>query len=201
MCRKKHLTSESKEFRLNSTSLIEVKERRMKDLIDRVIELNAPADPKQAEALIKACSNTSLSTLKAVTDYFKAEEKQILSKDLLEWMQENDQVLFETEEVKVSIKTFVSAKMEDTETGFKWLIENQYGDLIKDNLEFPKGELTPEAEGILDELGLSYTKKSGIHPQSLKKIISDRLKDGEDLPEEDNGIKIGYYDECSVKEK
>ena len=95
----------------------------------------------------------------------------------------------------------MSAKVEDSDGAFRWLEANQYGDLIKDTLDFPKGEFTVETQAVLDELGVSYTKKSGIHPQSLKKIMSDRLKAGEDLPSEDSGIKINFYDECKVKGK
>lgn len=156
----------------------------MKDLIERVFELNAEIEGIEANLKEK-----------------KDELKQILSKDLLDWMQENDQMSFETEDCKVSIKTYVNAKVLDTNSGFRWLEENQYGDLIKDTLEFPKGEFTDDVREALDGLGLSYIKKSGIHPQSLKKIISDRLNAGESLPDEDDGIKVGYYDECVVKSK
>jgi len=179
----------------------------MNDLIERVRILMRPADEKEVGEALECLGDyfyaiPSIKTLEAILKKQKDELKQILGKDLLEWMQENDQVLFETEDVKVSIKTYVSAKMLDPTIGFNWLVSHQYGDLIKDNLEFPKGELTDEAEQALDSLGLSYIKKSGIHPQSLKKIISDRLQAGEDLPdEEDNGIKVGYFDECVVKEK
>lgn len=174
----------------------------MNDLLTKVRAFDAPIDPLKVSKLVTYLGDTpSIKTLEVVVKYYKDELKKILSKDLLEWMQENDQVTFETEDMKVSIKTYVSAKMLDPDSGFNWLIANEYGDLIKDNLEFPKGELTPEAESVLDELGLSYTKKSGIHPQSLKKIVSDRLVAGEMLPDEDDGIKVGYYDECVVKER
>lgn len=116
-------------------------------------------------------------------------------------MQGNDQVTFETDEERVTISTYVSAKIEDVEGAFKWLEEQQYGDLIKDTLDFPKGELTSEITDMLDEQGASYAKKSGIHPQSLKKVMSDRLKDNETLPDEDNGFVINYFDECKVKAK
>jgi len=176
-------------------------------LLEKIKNFMKPANPEQVFAIVEHLgSSPSIKTLEEVLKFYKEQVKIILTKDLLEWMQENDQVTFETEDMKVSIRTFVSAKVLDTELAFPWLIENEYGDLIKDNLEFPKGELTPEAEGYLNELGLSYTKKSAIHPQSLKKIMSDRLKAGEDLPfsdEEDmgDGIKIIFYDECVVKEK
>jgi hypothetical protein len=68
-------------------------------------------------------------------------------------------------------------------------------------LELPKGEYTEEVRSALDSIGVSYIQKSGIHPQSLKKIMADRLKAEDDLPGEDEGFEIGYFDECKVKGK
>ena len=175
----------------------------MNNLLEKIRSFQEPANLVHVREITDSLGETpSIKTLEEVLKHYKAEMKRILGKDLLEWMNENEQTTFETEDLKVSIKTYVSAKMLDPDFGFRWLIDNQYGDLIKDNLEFPKGELTPEAEGALEELGLSFIKKSGIHPQSLKKIITDRLNAGEMLPDEEgNGIKVGYFDECVVKEK
>ena len=133
--------------------------------------------------------------------HYKAKEKAILEGDLLEWMRENDLEKFENEDVKVNIATYVSAKVENPDGAFSWLEEHGYSDLIKDTLDFPKGEFNSEVENTLAQLGVSYSKKSGIHPQSLKKIMSDRLKSGEDLPDEDNGITLNFYDLCQVKDK
>lgn len=174
----------------------------MNKMLEKIKCFNRPVDQKTFDWLTENLGEApSIKTLEAVVKYYKEQHKKILTKDLLEWMQEHDQYSFETDDLKVSIKTYVSAKMLNPESGFQWLINNQYGDLIKDNLEFPKGELTPEAEGALEEMGLSFVKKSGIHPQSLKKIMSDRLKAGEMLPDEDDGVSVNYYDECVVKEK
>ncbi len=174
----------------------------MTNLLERIRMFYRPAKVSRVADLIKFMGDSpSIKTLEAVLKHYKAEVKQILGKDLLEWMKDNDQTTFETEDLKVSIKTYVSAKMENSEDGFNWLIANQYGDSIKDNLEFPKGEFSDAAREALDALGLSYTKKSGIHPQYLKKIMSMRLEAGEMLPDEADGIVVGYYDECVVKEK
>lgn len=174
----------------------------MTDLLKKIKSFMKPVDLNKLADTIKYLGQTpSIATLEEVLKYYKAEEKKILSKDLLAWMNEHDQNTFETDDLKVSIKTYVSAKMLNPDAGFNWLIKNQYGDLIKDNLEFPKGELTQDAEKMLEDLGLSYVKKSGVHPQSLKKIMSDRLNSGEMLPDEDDGISVNYYDECAVKEK
>jgi len=173
----------------------------MKDLLDRIRQLRRAAPEAEVEALLDT-PQFSIPMLEALLKRRKAEEREILTGSLLEWMQENDQVVFETDEEKVNIATYVSAKfLEDVDTAFKWLEDRQYGDMIKDTLDFPKGELTPEILAMLDEQGASYAKKSGVHPQTLKKIMSDRLKAEEDLPTEDDGFDINYYDECKVKAK
>lgn len=174
----------------------------MKQLLEKVKLLNREPSEKEVSAFINGLGETvSIPLLEATLKHYKQVEKEILSKDLLEWMQENDMHTFENEDMKVSIVTYINAKIEDPEAAFEWLQKNQYGDLIKDTLDFPKGELSPEVEKYLESLGLTYSKKSGVHPQSLKKIMSDRLNSGEMLPDEDEGFKINYYDECKVKEK
>lgn len=174
----------------------------MKDLLERLRGFRKPATKGEVQQLLAILGETtSIPVLEEVLKHYKNEEKAILTGDLLEWMRENDLEMFENDEVKVSISTFVSTKVENPDLAFRWLEENQYGDLIKDTLDFPKGELTEDVEKLLAERGLSYSKKSGIHPQSLKKIMADRLKAGETLPDEDTGIKINFYDEAKVKEK
>jgi hypothetical protein len=174
----------------------------MKDLLDKVLRLNREYDENEFEALVNDLGETpSLAVLEAVLKHYKKIERDVRTGDLLEWMQENDLLTFENDDVKVKIDTYVSAKVQDTEAAFSWLNAHQYGDLIKDSLDFPKGELTPEVEADLEARGLSFTKKSGIHPQSLKKIMADRLKAQEPLPDQDEGFEINYYDECKVKQK
>lgn len=174
----------------------------MQDLLTRVLRLRRPENEEEVQALINDLGpSPSIPVLEAVLKHYKNMERGILTKDLLEWMYENDMQSFENEEVKVSISTYVSAKIENPDAAFAWLTQNQYADLIKDSLDFPKGELTPEIESILETQGVSYTKKSGIHPQSLKKVMSDRLKAGDDVPGESDGFIINYFDECKIKEK
>ena len=180
----------------------------MKELLDRALVLGGPVNEDDITLLLaklenekELLHNISIKSLEEVVKHFKEEDRNLRTKDLLEWMNENDQQAFETEDCKVSIRTSVSSKVLNADLAFKWLENHQYGDLIKDTLDFPKGELTTDVESKLEEMGLSYTKKSGIHPQTLKKIISDRLKDGEELPDEEEGFKVGYFDECVVKTK
>jgi len=174
----------------------------MKDLLTKVRALQRKSTLQEVEALIKDLGELpSIEVLEEVLAHYKESLRETLSKDLLEWMQENDMDMFENEDVRVSIATYVSAKVKDPDLAFAWLNSHQYGDLIKDTLDFQKGELSAEIEKALESLGASYTKKSGIHPQSLKKIMSDRLKTGDDLPYPEDGIDVSYFDECKVKEK
>lgn len=175
----------------------------MKDLLERVKRLRRKAGEEEVEAMINDLGpSPSIDLLEKVLKHYKAVEQGILAGDLLEWMQENDQLTFETDDFTAKIDTYVSSKVKDDKAAFRWLEENQYGDLIKDTLNFKKGEFTPEAEEALNALGIDVSdRKRGIHPQSLKKIISDRLKAGEEVPTEDDGIDVNFFDIVKVKEK
>lgn len=198
----KVLDIESKTLYYYSMPLIGIKEKRVKDLLIKVRNLQREATQEEVQSLINDLGVTpSISVLEEVTKHYKEVVRGILTKDLLEWMRENDMDMFENEDVKVSVATYVSAKVQDSEKAFQWLNSRQYGDLIKDTLEFGKGEFSVEVAKAIEQFGVSYTKKSGIHPQSLKKIISDRLKAGDDLPEQEDGIEVNYFDECRIKEK
>lgn len=174
----------------------------MKQLLEQIEGLRKPVNEEHVAYLIKQLGEApSIATIEAVLDHYKRVEKKILGGDLLEWMMENDMTSLETEDFKVAIQTYVSASIKDTDAAFNWLTANQYGDLIKTSVDFPKGEFTSEAQELLMEMGLSFTRKDGVHPQTLKKVISDRLKAGESLPDEDQGIMVNYYDECKVRSK
>ena len=177
----------------------------MKDLLERIKVLNYQPTEHEVEAFVHNYGpEVSIALLEEAVKHFKAARKKILTGDLLEWMQENDQTLFENEDVQVRIVTYVKAGIDKENPNavvlaFKWLEDNEYGDLIKDTLDLARGEFTDEVADALEGLGVSYTKKSGIHPQTLKKVMSDRLKSEEELPTEDDGFEIDYYDECNVK--
>lgn len=174
----------------------------MKEWLEKLRLLNREVTREEVTALCADLGPTpSIAVLEEVLKYYKSVERWIRTHDLLEWMQEHDLDTFENENVKVKIKTYVTAKVENEEQAFQWLDDHQYGDLIKDNLAFPRGEFTEEVAQSLEAIGATYSRKRGIHPQSLKKIISDRLEAGESVPNEDNGMNVHYFDECNVKEK
>lgn len=174
----------------------------MKDLLDRIRVMDRkPAEGEVDSVLQSLGGDVSIALLEQALEKVKASRKDIVTGELLEWMSENDQTTFETEDLKVTVKPYVSAKIEEIneQKAFKWLEDHGYGDLIKDTLSLGKGEFSTDVAAALEELGVSYTKKSGIHYQSLKKVMMDRLKASEDFPSEEDGITVTHYNECEVK--
>lgn len=176
----------------------------MKDLIDRVRALRVEYSKEYLEDFLTQSYEMSIPLLEAALKRLKAEEQEILSGPMLEWMQENDQLTFETEELKAKIKTYVSPKIEEgqEEKAYQWLVDHEYGPLIKDTLSFAKGELDEETVVFLaQQRGKTFSRKQSIHHQSLKKIVSDRLEAGDILPDEEDGISVKFFDAVELKEK
>jgi hypothetical protein len=130
------------------------KENYMKDLLDQIRALRKEATQEEVDQLIAILGDTtSIPVLEIVLSHYKAKEKAILEGDLLEWMRENDlEKCLTNEDVKVNIATYVSAKVENPDGAFSWLEEHGYSDLIKDTLDFPKGEFNADVEYALGQL-------------------------------------------------
>lgn len=142
----------------------------------------------------------SIPLLEKVVSYYKAKEQAIVSKDLMEDLEEEGLTSFETDEFAGKIKLSVSASIKDKVKGSQWLIDNGYSDLIKEELKFPKGELDEDAISYLSEHGYSFERDSKVHPQTLKKVISDRINAGEELPD-DTIINVNMFEYVEVKNK
>ncbi len=164
-------------------------------------QLREEATPESVVGTIESLGDYfSIPVLEEVLKHYKRLDQEIISKALLEDLTDMDIDSFENEEVKAKIKMSVNASMKDKLLGADWLESHGYGDIIKSTLSFGKGELTPDILKVLDEKGLSYSLDSKVHPASLKKVISDRIKDGEELPPE-GVINVSTFDYVEVKRK
>ena len=71
---------------------------------------------------------------------------------------------------------------------FTWLRNNNLGDIIKNDITvtFGKGEDNKAAEYAVLAKGQGYepVQKIGVHPQTLKALVRERLENGQDVPEE-----------------
>lgn len=92
---------------------------------------------------------------------------------------------------KIALKTEVSVKVngetdEEKEQSkqalYAWVAEQGEGDHIKDVVKFAAGSVNDALFETLDKGGYSYTHDRQIHPQTLNKIMRDRVESGEPLP-------------------
>ena len=88
----------------------------------------------------------------------------------------------------VEIKKIYGAYIppEQQEAAFKWLRNNGLGDIIKNDITvtFGKGEDNKAAEYAVLAKGQGYepVQKIGVHPQTLKAMVRERLESNQDVP-------------------
>jgi len=89
---------------------------------------------------------------------------------------------------EINVKPYYSARItqENQDKAFKWLRDNDHGDLIKNEVtvSFGRGE-DKGADGLMSNLvkqGLEPSQKTHVHPSSLKGFVREQLENGNDLP-------------------
>lgn len=140
-----------------------------------------------------------IKLLEDVLSYYKTKRHTLVTKDIPSVMQQmgiNKATTIDGLSVKVDAE--VSIKEVNKIKLMNWATEHGYEDLIKTSLKFGKGDFNQDIETYLAEQGISYEKDSGIHPQSLKKIIRDRIEAQEELPSEDL-IEVKTFNIAKIK--
>ena len=88
----------------------------------------------------------------------------------------------------VEIKKIYGASIpqEHQEAAFTWLRNNDLGDIIKNDITvtFGRGEDNKAAEYAVLAQGQGYepVQKIGVHPQTLKAVVRERLESGREMP-------------------
>ena len=146
-----------------------------KNLSDKVIEL------KNLEDEI-ANAEKSVSKLK--------EQAKVLSQfeipEMMEKMHITKLKLKDGEAVE--IKRFYSAAIlpEHQEQAFQWLRDNDLGDIIKNDITvtFGRGEDNKASEyaNLAKGQGYEPVQKIGVHAQTLKAVVRERLEAGREMP-------------------
>ena len=77
----------------------------------------------------------------------------------------------------------------------QWLIDNNHGDLIKNEvkLKFSRGE-EEAADKIVNELlakGLNPQQVKSVHSGTLSAFVKEQLSEGAEIPEQLLGVYIG----------
>ena len=146
-----------------------------KSLSDKVIELKNLEDE---------ISNAEKSVSK-----LKEQAKQLSQFEIPEMMEKMHitKLKLKDEEV-IEIKKFYSAAIlpEHQEQAFQWLRDNDLGDIIKNDITvtFGRGEDNKAAEyaSLAQGQGYEPVQKIGVHPQTLKAVVRERLESGREMP-------------------
>ena len=146
-----------------------------KSLSDKVIELKNLEDEIQN-------AEESVSKLK--------EKAKILSWYELPKMMEEMHItklkLKDGESVEIKKIYGASIPPENQEGAFQWLRDNALGDIIKRDITvtFGMGEDNKASEyaNLAQGQGYEPVQKIGVHPQTLKAIVRERLEAGREMP-------------------
>ena len=146
-----------------------------KSLSDKVIQLKNLEDE---------ISNAEKSVSK-----LKEQAKQLSQFEIPEMMEKmhiTKLKLKDGESVEIKKIYGASIPQEHQEAAFTWLRDNDLGDIIKNDITvtFGRGEDNKAAEYAVLAQGQGYepVQKIGVHPQTLKAVVRERLESGREMP-------------------
>ena len=146
-----------------------------KTLSDKVIEL------KDLEDEIENAEE-SLSKLKEKAKYIS----NIEVPQMMEEMHITKLKLKDGESVEIKKIYGASITLDYQEQAFTWLRNNGLGDIIKNDVTvtFGRGEDNKAATYAVLARGQGYepVQKIGVHPQTLKAVVRERLESGQEMP-------------------
>ena len=146
-----------------------------KTLSDKVIELKRIEDEIQN-------AEESISKLK--------EQAKTLSQFEIPKMMEEMHItklkLKDGESVEIKKIYGASIPPQHQEAAFTWLRNNDLGDIIKNDITvtFGRGEDNKASEyaSLAQGQGYEPVQKIGVHPQTLKAVVRERLESGQEMP-------------------
>jgi len=151
--------------------------RLAEELIDKEEEV------KEAEARLKI---------------LKEQARDVAERQLPEAMAEVGMAKFVlTDGSEVTVKPYYSAKIGDDKRDecFNWLQDHGHEALIKDevSITFNKGEheRAEEFKSQLEQQGIEYNGKMGVHPQTLTAFVREQVESGAEFPLELFNVYIG----------
>ena len=119
----------------------------------------------------------------------KEQAKQLSQFDIPAMMEEmhiTKLKLKDGESVEIKKIYGASIPQEHQEAAFTWLRNNDLGDIIKNDITvtFGRGEDNKAAEyaSLAQGQGYEPVQKIGVHPQTLKAVVRERLESGREMP-------------------
>lgn len=168
---------------------------------DKIDAMKAVVDPKQLTDKVEQLKNLEDEIQNAEQSISKLKEqaKAISEFEIPEMMKEmNITKLKLTDGESVEVRNFYSASLSQgkkesdsdyaarKQQAFTWLRNNGLGDIIKNDITvtFGKGEDNKAATYAVLARGQGYepVQKEGVHTQTLKALVGERVESGLDVP-------------------
>jgi hypothetical protein len=169
-------------------------------------------DTTAMEDIATAC-NKLLDVQKEVSDLEdklkkkKEEELKLSEQDIPNLMQKAGAASIKlTDGTAVEIKPYYGARIpaSRTEEAFDWLRENNFADLIKNNVTLTFGRNEDNvAKSIVDDLrnkGHNVKQAEKVEPMTLKAFVREQIEKGKDVPADLFGVYVATRTKLTTKE-
>ena len=137
----------------------------------------------------------------------KEEELKLSEQDIPNLMQKAGVAALKlTDGSSVEIKPYYGARIpaSRTDEAFDWLRENNYGDLIKNNVTLTFGRNEDNvAKTLVDELrqkGHNVKQAEKVEPMTLKAFVREQIEKGKNVPADLFGVYIATRTKITTKE-
>jgi len=137
----------------------------------------------------------------------KEEELKLSEQDIPNLMQKAGVAALKlTDGSSVEIKPYYGARIpaSRTDEAFDWLRENNYGDLIKNNVTLTFGRNEDNvAKTLVDELrqkGHNVKQAEKVEPMTLKAFVREQIEKGKNVPADLFGVYVATRTKITTKE-
>ena len=137
----------------------------------------------------------------------KEEELKLSEQDIPNLMQKAGVAALKlTDGSSVEIKPYYGARIpaSRTDEAFDWLRENNYGDLIKNNVTLTFGRNEDNvAKTLVDELrqkGHNVKQAEKVEPMTIKAFVREQIEKGKNVPADLFGVYVATRTKITTKE-
>ena len=158
------------------------------DRVQSVTQADAAESLSSKVIELKSLEDEIANAEKSVSK-LKEQAKQLSQFEIPEMMEKmhiTKLKLKDGESVEIKKIYGASIPQEHQEAAFTWLRNNDLGDIIKNDITvtFGRGEDNKAAEyaSLAQGQGYEPVQKIGVHPQTLKAVVRERLESGREMP-------------------
>ena len=169
-------------------------------------------DTSVSQDIAEACNKLldvqkEVTTLEDKLKKKKEEELKLSEQDIPNLMQKAGVAALKlTDGSSVEIKPYYGARIpaSRTDEAFDWLRENNYGDLIKNNVTLTFGRNEDNvAKTLVDELrqkGHNVKQAEKVEPMTLKAFVREQIEKGKNVPADLFGVYVATRTKITTKE-